>query len=256
LGKEKLDMAKWRTWLGALAVLALALPGANTSATTLLDTNLVDLLRESESIVVGTVSDLTDGIDDRGLPYTEVTLEVTETISGNVSGTYVFRQFGLMEPRLSADGTKKMMPAPDVFPRYSAGEQVMLFLNKKAKVTGLQTTIGLAHGKFDLGATRAENGMGNIGVFHNVSLAEGLASENDTRMLATEAGAVNSDTFVSFVRRAVQDQWISRKMMWRTDEGLGGGNKPVKPVLPAPGNPDTIQSAPAGGSGSQTFGAK
>lgn len=249
-------MAKWRTWLGALAVLALALPGANTSAATLADTNLVDLIRESESIVVGTVGDLTDGIDEHGFPYTEVTLQVTETISGNVSGTYVFRQFGLMEPRLSADGTKKMMPAPDVFPKYAVGENVMLFLNKKAKYTGLQTTIGLAGGKFNLGATRAENGLSNIGVFHNIGLQDGLATENDTRMLATDAGAVNSDTFVAFVRRAVQDLWVPRKMMWRTDEGPGGGKVPVKPIRPTPGNPDTIQSAPASGSGSTTFGAK
>ena len=220
-----------RLYAGLILVVASAMAGGNVMAMTLAHTNLVDLLGEAQSIVVGQVSGLSDGIDGRGLPYTEVTLEIKETIKGSLSGTYTFRQFGLLEPRLSADGTRRMMPAPDGFPKFGPGEQVALFLNRSASLTGLQTTIGLANGKFTVGATRAENGMGNVGLFRNVSLNDGLATDNDIRMLGTEAGAVNSDTFLTFVRRAVQDSWVETCQIWRTDVGktcpgsVGGGQR-------------------------------
>ena len=57
------------------------------------EVNVVDLVANSELILRGTVVNLTDGIDDRGIPYTEVTLHVSEAIRGQVSGNYTFRQF-------------------------------------------------------------------------------------------------------------------------------------------------------------------
>ena len=46
--------------------------------------NIVDLVSQSELILRGTVTKLSDGIDERGIPYTEVTLQVADAIRGEV----------------------------------------------------------------------------------------------------------------------------------------------------------------------------
>lgn len=223
-------MTTRRSWMGALAAVLLAWAGAEAVAMSVSvgSTNLVGLLRDSESIVVGQVESVTDGIDAQGVPYTEISLAIGRTIRGDAAGTYTFRQFGLVNPRPTADGTKVQMPAPAGFPRYAEGEQVLLFLYPAASWTGLRSTVGLGQGKFVLGAARAENDFGNEGLFRNVSLEDGLATPNDNRMLATATGAVNQDDFVSLVTRAVEGQWVEKCLIWNTDEGKtcrGGGKK-------------------------------
>jgi hypothetical protein len=177
-------------------------------ALSLVERNVVDLIGESDAIVVGTVGKVADGIDDSGIPYTEVTLQVSESIRGALPGTYTFRQFGLMKPRPSEDGKRIMMPAPEGFPRYASGERVLLFLYPQAKRTGLRTTAGLMQGKFTLGPGFAANGTGNVGLFRNVSLDQRVVEDSDKRLLATESGAVNPDAFLSFLRRAVDGRWV------------------------------------------------
>lgn len=246
-------MARGSFWLGAMVVALLTLSGGNAQAMTLEQMNLVDLLRDSTSIVTGQVTTITDGVDANGVPYTEVTVAIGETLRGEEQGTYTFRQFGLREPRLSADGTRKLMPAPEGFPRYTEGENVMLFLYRPASMTGLRTTTGLLQGKFDLSAGRAENGLANAGLFRSISLDDGLASDLDQRMLDTEIGAVSSDTFVSFVRRAVQNSWIESCRMWDSDEGktcAGSGKRPTRPT------PRTTINTGSTPKGSQIFGLK
>jgi hypothetical protein len=218
--------------LGALIAALLALTGTGATAASLTNTNLVDLLRDANAIVVGEVRDVTDGIDAQGLPYTEVTLAISETMKGSVASTYTFRQFGLMAPRPAGDG-RVMMPAPAGFPRYAPGEQVVLFLYTPAALTGLQTTVALGQGRFVLGAGRAENDLANNGVFQNVSVDAGLTDENQNRVLATEIGAVSAEPFLSLVRRAVQDRWVETCQMWKTDLGKTcGGKTPKAPVKP------------------------
>jgi hypothetical protein len=177
-------------------------------ALSLVEKNVVDLLGESDAIAVGTVLKVADGIDDRGIPYTEVTLEVSKSIRGALPDTYTFRQFGLMKARPSADGKRLMMPAPEGFPRYASGEQVLLFLYPQAKQTGLRTTAGLTQGKFTLGPGFAANGTDNVGLFRNVRLEPGLVKEGDKRLLATQSGAMNPDAFLKFLRRAVRGRWV------------------------------------------------
>lgn len=244
-----------RRWLAALAIAGMALAGGSARAMTLGDTNLVDLVRNSVSIVKGTVTTVTDGVDGNGLPYTEVSVAIDETLRGDEQGTYTFRQFGLLEPRLSADGTRKLMPAPEGFPRYDEGEEVLLFLAQPAAMTGLRSTYGLATGKFSFGPGRVENELANQGLFRNVSLEPELITDGDRRMLDTEMGAVHAENFLSLVRRAVHDDWVPRGKMWRTDEGRpGGGRKPVRLGRP---DRDSIPSAsPTTAGGSTTFGAK
>ena len=227
----------------AAALFCLLAAIGNASATTLSgDGNIVELLKQSNDIVVGKVEAVTDGIDERGLPYTEVKIEISETIRGDLSGTYTFRQFGLTSPRLSADGTMKMMPAPTGLPRYAEADEVMLFLSKPATLTGLRSTYGLGAGRFAYGPGRVENDLSNAGLFRNVSIDPALATSNDVRMLETETGAVNPGTFDSFMERAVTGRWVESCMLWNTSEGKTcrtsgsggtgtGGSITVKPGL-------------------------
>jgi len=196
-----------RSWLGSLACALAILAATRAGAMSLRETNIVDILKQSDAIVVGRIAAVTDGIDERGIPYTEVTVAISETIRGDLSGTYTFRQFGLLKPRLTADGKRKMMPAPEGFPRYEEGEQDVLFLRPVAGWTGLRTTASAMYGKFVMGPGRVENAMGNAGLFHNVRLAPELATAADRQMLASD-GAVHPETFLSFVRRAVSGQWL------------------------------------------------
>ena len=213
------NMARRHLWLGVL-VLALSLAAAGDArALTLEQVNLVDLLRDSTSILKGSVSTLSDGVDGNGIPYTEITIQVHETLRGVEAGTYTFRQFGLMSPRLSDDGTMKRLAAPGAFPRYEAGEEVLLFLYRPAALTGLRSTYGLASGKFTFGPGRVENELANQGLFQDVSVESNLKSANDVRMLETQIGAVNPDTFMSFVRRAVGDRWVETCKLWDAVEG-------------------------------------
>src|SRR4029453_2675154 len=115
-----------------MTVLVAAIGGARAMTLSAGDANVVELLQQSSDIVVGTVHTVTDGIDERGIEYTEVTLEITESIRGGKAGVYRFRQFGLLSPRLAADGKRMRMPAPTGFPKYAPGERVVLFLRPAA----------------------------------------------------------------------------------------------------------------------------
>jgi hypothetical protein len=210
-----------RKWVGfvAMALLVAAIGGAH-AMTLSSDANIVELLGQSNDIVVGKVAAVTDGIDDRGIPYTEVTLDVSEAIRGGISGSYTFRQFGLLAPRLSVDGRKKMMPAPPGFPRYSTGEEIALMLRPSAAWTGFRMPAGVSRGKFNLSPGRAENDANNAGLFHNVRLDKNHATEKDKRMMLDE-GPANPDTFLSFLRRAVRERWVETGTLSYADGRVG-----------------------------------
>ena len=214
-------MTRQRLLMGILVVVALCLASTATHALMLPQKlNLISLIRESNSIMLGNVQNVTDGIDENGLPYTEITMGIEEQFRGeSPEGTYTFRQIGLLSPRLSPDGTRRMPAAPEGMPKYAVGDHILLFLNPKASMTGFQTPVALGTGKFRIDSGQAENDYANDGVFSNVSLAPGLATDNDRRILETTAGAVNPDALLSLVRRAVQNHWVETCNMWNTDEG-------------------------------------
>ena len=210
------NLTKWRLWAVATV---LALAWGNAWAMSVAPTNLVDLLSNSVAIFRGSVTVVSDGVDQRGLPYTEVSVNISESLFGNQSGTFTFRQIGLMAPRPTADGTKIMLPAPEGIPRYSVGQDVLLFMSQAASITGLQSTYGLGAGKFVFGGGSVENDLGNEGLFYDVSLDANLVTDNVQRMLDTRSGAVNPDDFMSLVRAAVQQNWVGSCQMWTTSVG-------------------------------------
>lgn len=194
-----------------IAVLALCslLASAGTHATVQPhESNIIELVSKSELILRGTVSRVTDGIDEHGLPYTEVTLRVSEAIRGEVGREYTFRQFGLQKPRPMGNGLVNMMVTPAGWPTYRVGEQNILFLNKPAKWTGLQTTVGLAHGQFKVAMAGATNQSNNSGLFTHVHIEPGLLGESDRRVMNTAAGPVNARAFVGLIHKIVDGHWI------------------------------------------------
>ena len=174
--------------------------------------NIVDLIGESEYIIRGVVKEVTDGFEN-SVPYTQVTIQVSEALRGQVGGEYTFRQFGLTQPRKMGNGKVYLGVSPDGWARYAVGEDTMLFLYKRASITGLQTTVGLGQGKVAFQGGNAISQFGNTGLFENVEVDAKLLNDKDKRLLSTKKGAVNADGFLSFVRRAVKDKWIEGRKM-------------------------------------------
>jgi hypothetical protein len=169
--------------------------------------NIVDLIADSEKIITGAVKEVTDGFEN-GIPYTQVTIEVKETLRGEVGEEYTFRQFGLTQPRKMENGKVYIGTTPEGWSKYEVNEDAMFFLYKPASMTGLQTTTGLGQGKVMFKGGNAISQAGNEGLFENVEVNAGLLNDKDKRLLATKRGAVNAEGFKSFVRRAVNGKWI------------------------------------------------
>jgi len=169
--------------------------------------NIVDLIADSQTIISGAVKEVTDGFEN-GIPYTQVTIEVKETLRGQVGEEYTFRQFGLTQPRKMENGKVYIGTTPEGWSKYEVNEDAMFFLYKPASATGLQTTTGLGQGKVMFKGGNAISHAGNEGLFENVDVNAGLLNDKDKRLLATKRGAVNAEGFKSFVRRAVNGKWI------------------------------------------------
>jgi hypothetical protein len=170
--------------------------------------NIVDLIDLAEIIVSGQVAELRDGIDTNGVPFTEIAILVSESIRGDVSGTLTFRQFGLLTPRQMPDGRVNLNVIPDGWPMFVRGEEVVLFLYQAAPLTGLRTTVGLFQGKFTLQNDGLVNAINNQGLFKNVAVDPATLGDLEQKMVAQGSGALRPDTFVNFVRRAVNENWI------------------------------------------------
>lgn len=198
-----------RSVLFGLVTAAFVLAAPAAQAMKLMRQNLTQLITESESILSGTVKSVTDGIADNGVPYTEVIISVHSVAKGNVSekSEYTFRQFGLLEPRTMPNGHKLLAVAPEGFSRWREGETVVVFMHKPASRTGLQTTAGMAQGKLSLVNGRLINDFGNAGMFDGVEIDGTLLNAEEQNMLKTP-GAVDADTFMGLVSRAVADGWI------------------------------------------------
>jgi hypothetical protein len=190
----------------SIAVLALVAASPPSHATTLMPLTVVDLLGHSDAIVVGQVQSVADGFDGRGLPYTEVTIKVSDTIRGAKAETYTFRQFGLDKPRKLADG-RTYLGRPAAWPTWRRNEAAIVFMYSKARTTGFQTTVGLGQGKMNLANGVAMNAYDNAALFRGVKVKSGLLDVSEQQMFGTKKGPVNADTFRKFLHRAVDGNW-------------------------------------------------
>ncbi|MGR5206793.1 MULTISPECIES: hypothetical protein [Vibrio] len=195
-----------------LSVLMLLAP--ISQAAKLIPQNLKQLISESESILSGQIQTVSDGISDQGIPYTEVTIKVSSAAKGaHAKGSnYTFRQFGLTKPRTLPNGTQMLAVSPEGFPRWNQDEAVIVFMYKAAKLTGLRTTAGMAHGKFNVRGNKVVNEFNNYGIFENLEFADGVLSPSEQAMLQNP-GAYNAADFMGLVGKAVSEQWISNGKM-------------------------------------------
>lgn len=218
-------LALGAAWLAAPPSLAL-----NTK-----QVNLADMVRKSDQIVAGTVTAVNEGTDQRGLPYTEIQLKVAESIRGTAGPTLTFRQFGLQTAQPAAGG-RKFLGLVAGMPRYAKGEQVVLFLSRTSAI-GFRSTIGLTQGRFVLSGGNFENGANNAGLFQGVDLSKARLDAKERFLVTTQQGAVNADTFVGFVRRAVNENW------WGVPSTPAPPGNPPAPTTPtAPGVKKQLQA--------------
>jgi hypothetical protein len=197
---------------GTLVFLLLLLVAQAAQAATVASQNLVNLIQHSDRILVGTVERITDGFDKNDVPYTEVTLRVSDHIRGKESETVTFRQFGLLEPR-EIGGRTYLGTSPDGWPAWQESERVMVFLGPPARLTGLQTTIGLQSGKLRLHNGQLVNSAGNVGMFTGMKVQAPGLTKDQLSMLASDGQAVDANPFISLVRRAVNENWIENGVM-------------------------------------------
>ena len=192
----------------ALGMAAALLFIAGATASTVAPRNLVHLIDDAQDIVVGSVTNVTDGIDPQGVPYTEVTLAVGETLRGSQGDTMSFRQFGLLAPRVLPNGKTLYAVRPPGWPQYTTGERVMLFLTPPASQTGLRTTVGLEQGKFAITNNVLRSAAGEGALFDGVDAASQLLSTEDRALMASPSAQYDANAFIAFVRRAVSQQWV------------------------------------------------
>jgi len=201
------------TLLVSIVVLAMSVNIAH--AKNVKKQNLLELMTHADSILVGTVSNKTDGFQ-KGLPYTEITLEVGQSLKGNHGSSYTFRQFGLIEPKSMGDGRVNLMVTPAGWPTYLKGEQVMLFLHKPASETGFQTTAGLTQGKFMIRGDRIANDTNNDALFAGVKINGQLSATQQT-LVDQPSGSYAAGEFLSLVKTAVEENWIENGVMTHED---------------------------------------
>jgi hypothetical protein len=172
--------------------------------------DLTHLIEGSELIVRGLTRSVTDGFEN-GVPYTEVTIQVKDALRGEFDKEYTFRQFGLIAPK-KVNGKMFLAATPEGWSRYAVGEDVLLFLYPRASKTGLRTTAGLGQGKIKIESGNARSALNNDRLFDGVEVNAQL-DEAEDRLVASKGGAVNSESLISFVRRAVKENWIERRVM-------------------------------------------
>ena len=195
--------------LVSMAILALSVNVAY--AKNIKKQNLLELMTHTNSILVGTVTDKTDGFQ-KGLPYTEITLKVGQSIKGDHGKHYSFRQFGLIEPKSMGDGRVNLMVTPAGWPTYTKGEQVMLFLHKEASETGFQTTAGLTQGKFTIRGNQIANGVDNDALFSGLKINTKL-HKTHADLVNQPGGAYTTQAFLSLVRTAIEEKWIENGVL-------------------------------------------
>ncbi len=190
-----------------LAVYLVSFGALSVNGTSIKKMNVEKLVYHGEKILVGKVLSLTDGFDGNNLPYTAVTIMVTDKVKGNAGTTYTFRQFGLLAPRDMGDGRTYLGVSPDGWPKFAVGEEVMVFLHQTTSL-GFQSAAGLLQGKFNIKDKQIVNEINNLGLFENVSVNPGLLTEAEQKMLQATQGRCPAETFISFVRKAVDQNWF------------------------------------------------
>ena len=200
-----------------LAVLMYSVILHSADVTTIAQQNLVDLIVQSERILMGTVGEVSDGFTEQGVPYTEIKLEVTESLKGEKTGEYTFRQFGLMAPAETNTNIDYPGISPLGFLHWESGESVLVFLHQPAHLSGLQTTVGFSQGKLNQVHGRFENSTGISNLFENLVVETNDLTPDQIDMLRNTTTAVDAGPLLALLRRAVNEDWVGKGVMHHAD---------------------------------------
>jgi hypothetical protein len=187
---------------------------APVQASQLIPQNLTQMIAKADVIVTGQVTRITDGIEN-GLPYTEVTMKVSSSIKRDMAtnSSYTFRQYGLLKARKLPDG-RFLLPAKiEGMATWTVGEKVTTFMNKPASRSRMTTPVGMTQGKFTYSGSQAANSFDNRNLFVGMSVQAGTLNAKQSAMLARTAGPMEGEVLMSFVKRAVTEQWIEKGVM-------------------------------------------
>jgi hypothetical protein len=189
----------------AFGCFLLLIPAGTAQAQSLAHRNLEALVREAETIFVGTCISVIEGTDnshDIGpMGYVEYVFTVEEWAKGVIAGshTQVIRQPRPLEGGLfagSAAFQKLALSASFAqVPSYTPGQRYALFLYA-ANEWGLTAPVGAIQGVFTFtrdeeGESCLVNGINNLGLFQNVDLAKTGARMNS--MAGAPARALESN---------------------------------------------------------------
>lgn len=163
-----------RRLAGVAAVLALALMAPAWSAS-LRPVNLPDMVHQADRIVVARAVDEWTGRDERGIPATITTFEVSQSLKGGPLTRIRVKQLGVTE--VQPDGLATWVEG---MPRYRAGAEYLLFF-KPDSVFGFTAPVGAFQGAF-LVRTAEAGKKAVVNEINNANLLWGLDSEQRIRL--------------------------------------------------------------------------
>ena len=156
----------------AALVLAVTVPVWGMS---LRPVNLPEMVQQADRIVVARAVEEWTGRDERGIPATITTFEVTQSLKGGPLSRIRIKQLGVTE--VQPDGLATFVEG---MPRYQKGTEYLLFF-KPDSVFGFTSPVGAFQGAFrvrtaDQGKKAVLNGV------NNANLLYGLDDEHKIRL--------------------------------------------------------------------------
>lgn len=187
-----------------ISLLTLLPPGPSAQQGALVvQRNLAELVDDAGVIVVGTIlsSRVQPHPDYKNIPTVLVTVQVKESLKGDVGGLYVYRQ-AILDVREQYDSAG-----------YKKGQPVLLLLAKPSRY-GLSSPMGLELGRFRIvedprGQKVALNSLSNAGLFQGMrtELRQRGIDPNASEDLLIEEharGAVKLDDLTGLIRKLVE----------------------------------------------------
>ena len=147
-------------WAACILATILLFFSTRIEAITVMSFSVEELAARAEKVFVGTCTNVSHKVNDRGIPVVEVTFAVAETIKGEVGSTVTFQQFDAQtqpppQPTTADDRIRELpqgifaKAALIEMPTYQPGQEVVLFLAAPGKL-GLTSPIGLVQGKLPI----------------------------------------------------------------------------------------------------------
>lgn len=193
-----------------LLIFVMVLLSLSLQAGQLRKQNLGQLIELSHTIIHGRVKSVTDGISEKGIPFTEITVAVKSSAKNRVPpfSDYRFRQFGLTRAKTPSSNSSLMTIAQGL-PRWTEGETVVAFLYKADVKTGLQATVGQEQGKLTVDGGKLNVRGDSDSLFSLVTIDRSLLTPQELQMVHSKE-AIGVDSFMKIIDRIITEQWIEK----------------------------------------------